>query len=252
MILRCCLFVVVLVLFQPVSALSERLHVVTEEWPPYTQSCDGKTSGVVTEIVRATLDRAGLAYSLDVYPWARAYDMARTQKNVLIYPIFKMPKRAEHFKWIKIQGLSVEMYLFSPKYRTDITLTSLDEARKYRIGVTRETSTHHFLLSRGFREGVNLFPVNCEQQNELKSSPDVARIDLTTGDALSLAYWLKHSGRPVDYWVPRVPLFQEDFYMAFGQQTSDAVVEIVERAFTDIYDEGRLDTIVEAYWRLFE
>nr|WP_321259415.1 transporter substrate-binding domain-containing protein [uncultured Pseudodesulfovibrio sp.] len=246
------LFAVILVLLQVTPALSESIKVVTEEWPPYNQKVRGEVGGVVTEVVRATLDRAGFEYSIDIYPWARAYEMARTQKNVLVYSIFKLPSRESHFKWIKVEGLSIDMYLFSPKHRTDITITTLDEARKYRVGVTRETSTHHFLLSQGFKDGVNLFPVNCEQQNELKSSQNVGRIDLTTGDKLSLAHWLNQSGHSSDYWVPRVPLFTEDFYMAFGNETSDEVVEGVRRAFLEIREEGQLDAIVDKYWRMFE
>ncbi|BDQ37514.1 hypothetical protein SYK_18740 [Pseudodesulfovibrio nedwellii] len=246
------LFAVVLVLVQAVTASSESIKVVTEEWPPYNQKvCEG-VGGVVTDVVRATLDRAGFEYSIDIYPWARAYDMAQTHKNVLIYSIFKLPSREPHFKWIKVEGLSIDMYLFSPKHRRDIAISTLDEAKKYRVGVTRETSTHHFLLSQGFQDGVNLFPVNCEQQNNLKSSQNVGRIDLTTGDKLSLAHWLKQSGQPSDYWVPRVPLFTEDFYMAFGNETSDAVVERVRKAFLEIRAEGQLDAIVDKYWRMFE
>lgn len=251
-IVRGFVIAVALVLMQATVAFSGSIKVVTEEWPPYTQSIGGEVGGVVTEIVRATLERADLDYSLEVYPWARAYDMARTQKNVLIYSIFKLPVREPHFKWIKIEGLSIDMHLFSPKHRTDIALSSLAEAKKYRIGVTRETSTHHFLLSQGFEDGVNLFPVNCEQQNELKSSESVSRIDLTTGDRLSLAHWLNQSGQPSDYWVPRVPLFDEDFYMAFGNQTPDEVVEAVQKAFREIQEEGQLDAIVDKYWRMFE
>ena len=178
--------------------------------------------------------------------------MAHTEKKVLIYSIFKLPSRADKFKWIEIDGLSVNMYLFKSKYRNDINLTSLDDARKYKIGVTRETSTHHFLASRGFIEGVNLFPVNSEEQNALKSRPQTTRIDLTTGDKLSLARWLKVSDLPSDYWVEQLLLFQEDFYMAFGLETSDTVVEKVRKAFREICDEGQLESIVEKYYKMFE
>lgn len=235
-----------------VSAYATDIKVVTEEWPPYTYSENGEIKGVVTEIVRATLDRSGLDYTIDVYPWARAYSMAQQGENVLIYSIFRLPSREREFKWIDIDGLSVNMYLFRPKYRKDINLTSLEEAKEYRIGVTRETSTHHFLLSEGFQEGVNLFPVNSEQQNAHKSEPERNRIDLTTGDKLSLARWLKVSDFPSDYWVEQVLLFTESFYMAFGTKTSDDVVNTVHDAFHEIKNEGQLDAIVEKYYKMFE
>lgn len=252
MVIRKVFFAVIIVLVLAVSTQGSGIKVVTEEWPPYTCSNNNEIVGVVTEIVRATLDRSGLDYTIEVYPWARAYEMARSEKNVLIYSIFKLPNRVDQFKWIEIDGLSVNMFLFKPKHRNDIELKTLDDAKLYRIGVTRETSTHHFLASKGFVEGENLFPVNSEEQNSLKSTPDNERIDLTTGDKLSLARWLKLSGLPLDYWVEQVLLFQEDFHMAFGKETSDEVVEKVHAAFHEIKDEGTLDAIVGKYYQMFQ
>lgn len=243
------ILVLTLILFfqlQPTCG-AESIRVVTEPWPPYTYSENGTTSGVVTEIVRATLDRTDLDYSLEVYPWARAYDMALNNKNVLIYSILKLPNRTNHFKWLKIDGLTIDMYLFSPKHRQDIQFDSLEEAKRYRIGVTRETSTHHFLLSKGFVEGKNLFPVNCEEQNTHKSKPESMRIDLTTGDRLSLAHWLSEADLPPDYWVARLPLFHEDIYMAFSHSTPDDIVDTVRRAFRKVKEEGVLKEIVDTY-----
>lgn len=228
------------------------IRVVTEEWSPYNYSEDGEVKGMVTEIVRAVLDRAGLDYTIEALPWARAYELAQTEPDVLIYSIFKLPNRTPLFKWIQLNGLSFDMYLFRPKFRDDINLHSLEEAKAYKVGVTRETSTHHFLLGKGFKDGVNLFPVNCEQFNTLKSQPQARRIDLTTGDSLSLARELKMANLPPDYWVKQVLLFKKDLYMAFGLNTSDATVERVRSAFAEVRAQGMLDTVQDKYCRMSE
>jgi len=233
-------------------AYCTEVTVVTEPWPPYSYNDGCEIRGVITEIIQATLERSGLDYTIDIYPWARAYDMAKSRENVLIYSIFRLPSREKFFKWIRIDGFQVNMFLFRPAYRDDITVKTLEAARNYRIGVTRETSTHHFLLSRGFIEGVNLFPVNSEEQNALKSSPGTRRIDFATGDELSLAHWLKEANLPSDYWVPQILLFHKEVYMAFGTRTSDEVVEKVAAAYRAIRDEGILDSIVEKYRRMYE
>jgi polar amino acid transport system substrate-binding protein len=235
-----------------VNAQGVDIRVVTEEWPPYNYSVDEKIVGVVTEVVSATLYRSGLDYSIERLPSARAYDMAKAEENVLIYSIFKLPNRAGKFKWIKLDGLSVDMFLCRPKYRNDVNLNSLDDAKNYRVGVLRESASHHFLLSKGFVDGVNLFPVNSEWQNMLKSKPDIDRIDLVTGNKLFLAYWLKILNLPSDYWVEQVPLFQKDIYMAFGRNTSDVIVDRVHDAFNEIKAEGTLDAIVEKSYKMFE
>ncbi len=242
----------VFALVMATGALCADIQVVTEEWPPYNCVRNGRIEGIVTEVVKATLEQAGVSYDIEAYPWARAYEMARTGENVLIYSILKLPNRAAHFKWIKIDGLAVEMALFRPKYRKDINLESLDDAKKYRIGVTRATSTHHFLLSQGFVEGANLFPVNSEDLNLHKSEPSTRRIDLTTGDPLSLARWLKMSGLPSDYWVRTMPLFERPIYMAFGLNTSDAVIEKIRQALEEIQAQGKVAAILQSYRELFE
>jgi len=245
-------FAAVFVLVLITNAQGADIRVVTEELPPYMYTQDGRVCGFTTEIIRATLDQSGLDYTIEAFPWARAYEMARTQEDVLIYSILKLPWREKQFKWIKLDGLSAARSLFKPKYRQDINITSLSEAKEYRIGVTRKSSTHHFLLSRGFRDGVNLFPVNCEELNLLKSQPGTMRIDLTTGDRISLVHWTNASGLPSDYWKEQMPLFEEDLYMAFGLKTSDDLVEKVRKAFGEIRDQGKLDVIREKYSAILE
>lgn len=234
------------------QAWAEPITVVTEEWPPYNYSEAGVAKGVVTEVVRAALDRSGMDYAIDIYPWARSYDMAKSGENVLIYSIFKLPNREKSFKWIKIDGLSVNMHLFRPIHRGEIDVATIDQGKSYKVGVTRETSTHHFLLSKGYAEGVNLFPVNSEECNILKSNPKAKRIDMTTGDELSMARWLKVSGFPPNYWVKQAFLFKEDIYMAFGLSTSDEVVNRVRSAVQAIKEEGLLDEIIAKHHRMYQ
>ncbi len=234
------------------TAAADPLMVVTEQWPPYNYAEDGEVRGVVTEIVRATLETAGIAHEIRVFPWARAYKMAENRENVLIYSIFKLPSREQDFQWIPVSGLSTKMYLFRPRERPDIRVETLDDARRYRIGVTRETSTHHFLLSHGFVEGLNLFPVTHEIQNAFKAAPERHTLDLTTGDRLSLAHWLEVGGFPADYWTPVLLLFEETIYMAFGLKTDPATVDRVRAALAAIRAEGVVDGIIrksEAQYR---
>ena len=234
------------------SALGAELRVVTEEWPPYNYSDHGKITGVVSEVVLAALDRSGLDYTVEVLPWARAYELARTEPNVMIYSILKLPSRAPSFNWVKLDGLSVEMYLFRPNFLKNLQIQTLADAKRFRVGVTRDTSTHHFLLAHGFKAGKNLFPVNCEQFNTLKSRPETRRVDLATGDRLSMGHVLKEAGMPPGYWVPELLLFKEDLYMAFSLKTPDEKVERVLQGLEMVRADGTLARVVDKYNHMFE
>ncbi len=234
------------------SVNAQKITVVTEEWPPYNYTENGEITGVSTEIVKAALEKTGLKSEIRVYPWARAYKMASEEENILIYTIFRLPEREKLFKWIKLEGFSTNMHLYSPRSRSDILIKTLEDAKKYKIGVTRGSSTHTFLLSKGFEEGVNLFPVKNEVQNALKADPSIKRIDLTTGDKLSLGLWLKKADLPSDYWKQEVLLFKEDFYMAFGKKTSDSLVSQVSAAFKQIKADGTFDAIMRKYTKRYQ
>lgn len=225
------------------------LSVVTEEWPPYNYAEDGAAAGLVTEVVRAALDRAGFDYTIKVLPWARAYSLALHDPDVLIYSMLKLPQREPLFQWVRLDGLGVEMQLFRPRHREDIRIETLDDAKAYRVGLTRDSAPHHFLLRHGFQEGVNLFPVSDELLNARKSEPGNNRIDLTTGDPLSQGYRLRQAGLPADYWVRVLPLFSTDIYMAFSLSTPPETVERVRKALRQLRDEGFINATRDGYLR---
>ncbi len=224
---------------------TQELKLVTENWHPFNFEKDGKPAGISTDIIKAALKEADIEYSIQVLPWARAYDMAQVQENIGIFIIFKLPARADLFKWVKIDGFSSKMYLFSPSFRQDIKIQTLEDAKKYRIGVTRASSTHHFLLSKGFVEGRNLFPVTREIQNAFKADPKIGRLDLTTGDTHSLSNWLKTYNFSPDYWKKELFLFEEEFYIAFSKKTDDRILEKVCKGLHRIKENGILDRILQ-------
>lgn len=237
----------VLALILAVPASAETITIVTEEWPPYNYSEDGVVKGVVTEIVREAMNRTGLEYSIQAMPWSRAYAMAMNTDNVMIYSIFKLPNREASFQWIPLHGPAVTMYLFKPVHREDIQIQDLEDAKHYVVGVTRDTSTHHFLLENGFEENVNLIPLPSEEQNIHMTLPDVERTDLLTGDRLSIAHWLQDSGLTMEYLEEIVFLFQEEFYFAFSRNTSPELVAKVQEAVDEIAADGTMERIMESY-----
>lgn len=136
-----------------VSADNIKLHVVTEDSPPrnYLNS-DGEIVGTSTDIVKSVLNTANIDYQLTLYPWIRAYTMALEQPNVLIYTISRNPKREDKFRWFCPLPDIGDVYLYKLKKNKQIQVYSLNDAKKYRIGVTNKGVEHQFLLEQGFKE----------------------------------------------------------------------------------------------------
>jgi polar amino acid transport system substrate-binding protein len=199
--------------------------------------------GIATEIVQATLAQANLAATIHVYPWARAYNIALKQENVLIYSIRRSPEREALFKWIG-PIFYQNIYLVKLKDRTDLVLTSLEDAKRYRLGVMNQDTTHQFLLSQGFEEGVNLDVTPSETLNIKKLF--AGRIDLLVQNDISLAIRMQELELPLNQVAKALPLFDKDqgLFMAFSKQTSDELVNRVRKAFEQIQAEGIIDAIL--------
>jgi polar amino acid transport system substrate-binding protein len=95
------------------------VRVVTELLPPYNFQEDGAVKGASTAVVRAVLERAGLRYTLEVQPWARALDTALHERNTLIYSIARTEEREKQLVWLgKI--CDRRLALFCSKERRDL------------------------------------------------------------------------------------------------------------------------------------
>ncbi len=77
------------------------LRVLTEDLPPYQLVKDQQVvAGLAYTQVQAILQQAGLPCRTEVMPWARAFDIAREQPNILIYSLARLPPRESSFIWL--------------------------------------------------------------------------------------------------------------------------------------------------------
>lgn len=60
-----------------------------------------KLEGPRTDFVKAFLDKKDLNYTIEPMYWGRAYNLAMTGNNVLIYPLTRSPERESDFHWIE-------------------------------------------------------------------------------------------------------------------------------------------------------
>jgi len=115
-----------LALWMQACALAGPLRVVTEDYPPYSYLEAGRVTGYSTAVVRAVLAEAGLEAEIQLIPWARAYDLALHDEQVLIYSIARTPAREHKFRWIG-QVAPSEWFLYSLRGH-ELGLRSLGEA----------------------------------------------------------------------------------------------------------------------------
>jgi len=226
------------------SANAQEVRVVSTIWAPFVYEEGPEISGIATEIVRATLKRAGLKTDIRLYPWKRAVQMTKDEPNIMIFPLVRNEEREAQFIWA-VPMFNVKVSLHKLKKRTDIVVNSLEDAKKYKIGVLREGAMHLMLRSNGFEDGKHLEPVGLNRQNVQKLF--VERIDLDADSALVIAHEAKNLGLAVNETEEVFPLFENEVYMAFSKQTPRESVERIKAAFDQLKANGRIQAIINKY-----
>jgi len=134
---------------------ASKLTVVTEHLAPFQIVKPNSITGFSTEIVKATLDESGLEYSIEAFPWSLSFNRAMQEKNICIYSLARIPDRELLFQWVgHITTSTISFYTLKEK---GLNISNLDDARIYKTAVIKDDVTHHFLLSKGFVEGENLY-----------------------------------------------------------------------------------------------
>ncbi|OIP14873.1 MAG: amino acid ABC transporter substrate-binding protein [Comamonadaceae bacterium CG2_30_57_122] len=224
-------------------ARAETLQVVTEEFPPYNYTEQGRLTGFSTEVVRAVLQEANIHGNFQSQPWARAYETAQHADSVLIYSIARTPQRESLFKWVGMIA-PTDFYLYSLPQR-QLHFTQLAQAKSYQTATVNEDVGEQFLISKGFQKGKNLqssvrYELNYDKLKQ-------GRVDLWIMTELVAAHLARQAGDDPAKSLARSyairELSSDGLYMAFGPKTPDALVERLRKALVKIKDNGSYDAL---------
>ena len=143
----------------------------------------------------------------------------------------------------------VDWYLYA-RPDSGITLSELDDARRYQIATVKEDAGEQYLLSKDFVVGKNLQSNNKYAYNYEKFK--LGRVDLWISIELNARYLIRQAGDdPEKVAVPvlKLPDLGEGvgLHMAFSPQTSDAIVERFRKGLETIRSNGTYDAIAKRW-----
>jgi polar amino acid transport system substrate-binding protein len=219
---------------------AESIKAVTED-TAYSYLQNGRVAGPASRVAEAMLQRAGLTdYSLALYPWARAYDMALQQPNVLIYLIARTPEREPLFKWLG-EVTRIEYHVYKLRGQPDIQVRTLADAKHYSIGVLRDDVRHQYLQAEGFTKLV-IAAHNRDNFRRLLNR-QVQLVPMPERDAMLLS-----AEAGVDYAslerVYTLDALSSGLYMAYSRATADEIVTRSRAAFDSLKREGLLTRLL--------
>jgi polar amino acid transport system substrate-binding protein len=197
-----------------------------------------RVTGIGTDMVREIMARAGVAYSIDLLPWKRAYTAALERKDACVYSTTRTPEREPHFKWIGPIGEAEWVLMGRADRHFDVR--TLDDARAYRVGTYNGDARDQFLRARGF----NVDPAPNDMINPRKLMMD--RIDLWAASIRRDSLTLDRLG----YTGKLVPVFVFNrirVYLACNRAVPDALVARMNGALDAMERDGTARAIVHKY-----
>ena len=228
--------------FAATAAAAQAIRGVTED-STYSYLSGGRVAGPVSEVVDATMQRAGFTeYRAGIYPWARAYDMALQEPNVLIFLIARTPAREAQFKWVS-EFMRLDYHLYKLRTDQDVVVKSLADARAYSVGVVRDDMRQQYLRAQGFTRLV-VSSQNSESFRKLLNR-QVQLVPLSERDA---AYFCEEAH--VDFGLLEraytLDGLSVGLYMAYSRSTADEVVLRTRNAYDKLKAEGTVARLMKA------
>ena len=217
----------------------EPVQVVTANWKPYNYLENGVLVGSGTAIVKAVFKEAQVPYKINVYPWARTYKMAEKTPNTLIYTLVRVPMREKMFKWVRPIGMSDKVYFYQLANNTDAPqIKHINDLKKYRFGVVRNSINHQYLKQLGFKEGENLQPLRHQSLNLKQLMKGHLTFSVFAED--NLHQELSSLNIPKKKLRPALFLQDIRFYMSFNKNTPDSLVQKLQAAYDRLQQQGKI------------
>lgn len=208
------------------------LRVVFEVSPPHQTWVDGKAGGLATELVQQLLRQAGVSAQFEAYPWARAYKLAESTPNMLIFNIARTPERESKFIWIG----PVAQYHFGfvhLRSRQDINIQQFSDAKRYIIGVQRGDFAAEFLTQQGVATEQLQKVADIEQSWRLLLA---GKVDLLIDDPLVAQPMLRRFQLRDDDVTFRfvLPELQQTTWIAVHPQTDPTLIKALQQAYQKV------------------
>ncbi len=221
------------------------LVLLTENFPPYNMAKNGKNfaqdeniNGIAVDIVREMFRRADMTYSLTLrFPWERIYKLALEKPGYGVFVMARLPDREKLFKWVGPIG--PDDWIMLAKEDSKISLETLDDARKFKIGAYKGDAIAETLTKQGLKPIVVL-----RDQDNAKKLVN-GQIDLwATGDPAG-RYLARQDGVTGLKTVLRFN--SAELYLALNKDVPDETVAKLQAALDQMRKDGVVEQIMARY-----
>lgn len=230
------LLLLMLVGLMPFSAprAAERLSeltLMTEEYPPFNFTREGKLQGLAVDLLVAAAAQSGSsikAANIRVFPWTRAYTLTLHGKDSMLFSTTRTAERESLFHWVGPIS-PIRLVLIAPRSR-DIRIENTAQLEGYRIGVVRDDIGEVTLTSMGLEHRLQS---NASTDLLLKMM-ERGRIDLWAYEETVARWLIKEAGLSFDDFEVVYVLKEAELYFAFSRDVPEAVRRTLQQAVNQV------------------
>ncbi|MCG8615578.1 MAG: ABC transporter substrate-binding protein [Desulfobacterales bacterium] len=237
----CIKLVVVLFCLIPLSVSAQTFSIMTEEYPPFNYTENGKLTGLSSEVMAELIKRVGHPDNIKVLPWARAYNLIQHKDGMILFSMTRTEQREPLFKWVG--PVAINKWVFFAKQGSGIQVGSLDDARTVKkIGAYKDDAAEQFLKKEGF---TNIESVVDDLSNVKKLM--AGRIDLWIVGELQGIFKAKSVVGDAAAFDKVFDIKETQLYIAFSKTTPDEVIAKWQAELDKMKADGSYDAILKKY-----
>ncbi|GAA0540457.1 transporter substrate-binding domain-containing protein [Rheinheimera aquimaris] len=234
---------VVLFSLQVAAKSVEPLRILTEHNPPAEYVDDtGRVTGVTVELVRLLQKRLNEPADIELMPWGRALNIARTGNSIMLFETVRTPEREAWFKWVGPVML-YNISLYGLKHRigddpADWALPGKYIACNYVNSITAQN-----LAELGFKDGKNLLLTS--KSGDCLDMLLFERIDLIAVTEYALPEFRQRVAAAGYELVELKVLTKRKRYLAFSTDVEDERIASWQQALEQSYLDGTMRSLYQ-------
>lgn len=221
------------------------LTMVTEDWEPYHYNSSNSPKGVVIDILDYILKDINSPQNISdvkIYPWTRAYTIAKHVEDSVIFSTTRSPEREEFFKWV---GPIFESKVFLIGKKSDkIIINAPTELQNYKIAVVKDDIGEIYIKE--FNIPDKMLILSPLSKNNI-AILNKGRVDLIVTDWSSFVHESEELGIDSNLFEPVYTVKSIDLYFAFNINTSDETVNEFEDSFNKLKQSEDYTNILHKY-----
>ncbi len=222
----------------------QTILLVTEQWPPFNYSEDGKLKGFSVEVVQQMMILMDYNYPINLLPSMRSTRVLATRPNTLMFSLFKTPEREHQYKWVG-PLVETEVYFYKRK-NSKIKADTLDDLKRLnRIG-TRHAG---IIVERLQELGFTNLDSTATTSMQIYKMLSAGRFDVAISDSdLGVMYNLNKLNIDKNT-LEKIPLviFKSELYLAANKNIPDHEIQRWQSALDTLKNNGDYQRILDKY-----